>query len=105
MPFEIFVHARTLTLPLPLAPPPPPQKKKKKKKNVFFCQIRIPCQFIEQYPLPHHPPPPPQKKNWILCQKKNHLPLAPPPSPLAHTTHTSPHSPPIFFSDLDYLPT
>ena len=34
VPFETFVHARTLTLSLPLfLPPPPPPQKKKKKKN------------------------------------------------------------------------
>ena len=73
MPFETFVHACTLSLPLPL-PPPPPQKKKK-----AFCQIRFPCQFIEEEPhTPPHPPPPPP----------------PPPT----------HTPRPFFSDLNYLP-
>ena len=113
MPFETFVHVRTLTTPPhptptpslystpPLPPPPPPPPKKKKKKKVFFCQIRILCQFIEKYL--------PLKKMGSLSNKFTKPPAppdtSPPPPPLAQTTHTSPHTPPIFFSHLDYLPT
>ena len=61
-------------------PPPPPAKKN--------CQIRIPCQFKENYP--------PLKK-WILCQKNLPLPHLPPPahSPRPHTPPPTPR--PIFF--------
>ena len=70
VPFETFVHARTLTLPLPFTPTP--QKK---------CQVRIRCPFIEKYT------PSPRKKK-ILCQKLL-LPLTPPPT----HTHTRPARP------------
>ena len=96
MSFETFVYVRTLTL----SPPPhlPPPQKKSDLDSLSICKL---IKEIPQSP-PHSPPPPLRIfifQIWILCQKKNHLPLPPTATPQDPSTLPPPPSA-QFFSDI-----